>query len=613
MKAVALVALFWAGCVLAQSMEDWVEASAQPEELQAWLDELRQRPLDLNGARLDELAGLPFFDERTANSLIKERDRRGYFASLDEVLLVESLNKSQREALREFAGIDVGERHKVHIRSVAGIARTSGREISPSDYWSSERADFYSGDHCTGYAFLKRKTGDADFARNAAAGIGFRSADETAEIFLGDYQYEAGTGLLFASSSGMANWVSSFDAPGPGKVRDFSLRPSSNRVSLCRGAAAALTRSSVRLSLLFSQSPRDAVSDSSGPIRLSEGQTPSSAELAQARRDRVREDLVGASGEVRRAKWRMGAAAAQLRFRPGLGSAEGEFDVPQFAGRKLKMGSVFGAMNLGGIDLLTEIAKSDPGGMAHQSAVAVGSKRAGISAYYLYAAEDFFSPHGNLWGGFAATPVNAQVSGVRIRSAWEKHSLYVNAALSRTPFRTESQPLRKYGGELNARWRTILFMPLETEVLLSRKWREDAADTEPVPAVGIDRARCDFAYTDLPTQYRIRLEVCSALRSYRSHRALGSLVFIQAKSRWRDWEGFGRLTMFHRETGDVSMPVFENALPGSYPLTTLGGSGSRIALMVSRKLSQTRLAVKVAHTRAESNATEFALEVSYGR
>lgn len=99
MKALLLILVVCGilSAVRAQIVEDWIESSENPEELKAWLDQLREHPLDLNHATLADLEDLPFFEYQRIQFLLQERDALGGFSNINQVLALDFLTEPQRQ------------------------------------------------------------------------------------------------------------------------------------------------------------------------------------------------------------------------------------------------------------------------------------------------------------------------------------------------------------------------------------------------------------------------------------------------------------------------------------------------------------------------------------
>jgi competence protein ComEA len=61
--------------------------------------------LDLNTATLDQLDELPGIGPATAQAIIEERDRRGGFTSVDELLDVRGIGPAKLEDLRDLVTV----------------------------------------------------------------------------------------------------------------------------------------------------------------------------------------------------------------------------------------------------------------------------------------------------------------------------------------------------------------------------------------------------------------------------------------------------------------------------------------------------------------------------
>jgi len=293
-------------------------------------------------------------------------------------------------------------------------------------------------------------------------------------------------------------------------------------------------------------------------------------------------------------------------------------EILDFSGRELKVGSVFGRASFLGAEISSELAASDPGGVAHQTGLAWHDERAAIALYHVEAAADFHSPRSKLWGGFGEKAANEHVTGARFGLTWLRHQLSVSAGTGRTPFHTGSSSLPRRDADLELRWRSTLEGPVNLALLLGRRWREETSASSPVIGVKVDRARTDvfIRVGDSPLEYRLRAEIRSASREQRASHALGTLLFVQAKWMTGGTTVFGRVTTFSLESSDVAVQLYENALRGTYPLVPLSGRGSRAALTVSRHWRSLRLAAKAAlsrrsETQGDEHDAELGLEIGY--
>jgi hypothetical protein len=613
---VPLLLLLLATATLAQSLDDWVESSADPQELQAWWDDLRQNPLDLNRAAAEEIARLPLFDRAATQAVVSARRERGGFGSLDEALNLPSLTPAQRDVLRALTTVELPRRWRADISAMGGAEGRNHARFAP-DHWSSRLRAIFRGEQQRGFLFGIRDAGGRDLFAETSFGIELDQPAVGTRWLMGDFQCETGTGLVFASPFGMGQWLASSDALGPGQTRGLDLRPSSNRRLVLRGAATEIRRGPLDVMLVGNWSRRDAAIGDSVAARLTEGESAAGEELAAAREGQVEERLVGASAQLNSRTVLAGAAGYTARFDPPL-APDASDALPGLRGSDLQVGSVFVSAGGARLNLTSEFAASNPGGVAHQTAVSCRGQRVGLALYHVRADEDFFSPRSVQWDGFGTAAQNAEVTGVRIQAIWPRHTLAAALSTSRTPFRTATSPLTKGASSLETHWRAALSAQSELHLRLTRRWNEDASENAAAPEVTTDAARAELRLGDDQQTFRVRFELRSAHRDRDADRKLGSLLFVQGTQRTRWLEVTARLTVYHLENSDVAMQVYELPLRGEYPLVTLSGSGGRATLVLARDWPGFRTAAKVAHGRrsaadGDHDELTFGLEFTYRR
>ncbi|MBU1983268.1 hypothetical protein KJ815_02545, partial [bacterium] len=468
-----------------------------------------------------------------------------------------------------------------------------------------------------GYVALTRPAGDTEGFRQVNAALDLPATATRPRVVVGDFQFETGTGLVFASAYGVSNWLSSSDVVAPSLSRGLSVRPSSDRRSLFRGGVLLARRSRVEIALLGSVSQLDAALTDGEAERITEGESYSSAELERARSDQVEERLTGAclQGDTRFA--RIGIAGYRAMYAPDFAPTADITSPPRLAGDELEVGSLFLSGHVARTELATEWAGSRPGGMAHQSALTIHAERSALTFYHIQADADFFSPRSRIWGGFAEEAANQRTTGVRIGAGWPGQVFTADASAANTPFRTSTSPLSRSSAKFDVRWQWTAPEPVSVELLAGRRWREDASELDPAEGIRVDRGRADVTLR-LQNEYRARLEVRSAARDSRSGNSLGTLLFVQTKTEVGRFRVFARVTLFNLEDDDVAMSVYENTVWGAYPIVPLSGSGRRAAVMVSRRWSGVTVSGKLAHgynmsSTGRNDALEMALELAYRR
>ena len=117
-------------------------ASEVWEEAYEQLCEMEQHPLDINSATREQLEALLFLSSQQVEELMEYRDRYGAMKSLGELLMIRSLDYTQRRMLSHF--VYVGEEPERGFPSLPDMAKYGHHELM-----ATTRIPFYKrkGDH----------------------------------------------------------------------------------------------------------------------------------------------------------------------------------------------------------------------------------------------------------------------------------------------------------------------------------------------------------------------------------------------------------------------------------------------------------------------------------
>jgi hypothetical protein len=602
-------------CVAAttgQSLEDWIEQTDHPDDLHEWIEELRREPLDLNAATLEQIALLPLFDQQSAQKIITQREQIGSFRSLQDVLAGTSLTGGQRQVVRELTTMmgPLGSAPP-RARGYLTVEQRGASNGKTSLAKSTARLQaVLHHERQSGYVFVRRQADDADVIHQTAVGLEIRPQGIGGRVLLGDFQYEAGTGLVFASAFGMANWLSAPNGVRPDETRGLVLRPSSDRQMLLHGGAVSLASDWAEAVVVGSTTGLDAALNNGAVERVTEGEAASS-ELAAARRDQLRETLAGFSVVVKQKNWRVGSTGYYSHFSPMLAASDA--NALDLSGDHLKMGSLFAQTRVADLTAVGEVATSNPGGQAWQAAAAWNREPISMSVWHVRADPDFHSPRSQVWGGYGAQANNLDASGIRLRATAQHHVWWLSASAENTPFRTSRAPLGLNSSDVEMRWTIRLTGAMDGEILAGRNRRGEASVDAPARDVRVDRARCEVRFHD-QEDYKIRFELRAAHGD--DLRQTGTLLFVQAKTQVSKFDVFGRLTYFHLDGSELNTAVYEMTPAGSYPLVALAGRGTRATVLIRRRWSSLMAAAKIAVTEragvdADQRKMDAAITLSY--
>jgi competence ComEA-like helix-hairpin-helix protein len=119
----------WPGAYLEEGGDEGSSLDATgsgPEDNR--LEELREKPIDLNRAQEDDLRELPGVDRVLARRILRERARRGKFASVQDLEQVPGFDGLKLEAVRPFVMV---REKKRRVSGFSGDTRVRVRNVNP--------------------------------------------------------------------------------------------------------------------------------------------------------------------------------------------------------------------------------------------------------------------------------------------------------------------------------------------------------------------------------------------------------------------------------------------------------------------------------------------------
>ena len=270
-----------------EHLEELAEAGIDLSELNAGMQDLLEKPLNINSAQRSDLKKLVFLNDMQIRNLIDYRNKYGEFISIYELKHVDGLEmntirnimpfvrvRAAREQEYSIKGLLHG-RHKLLFRCQRKLLESAGyRKVSDS-MLSESPGSYYLGDPSRLYlryrymipgklslGFLVEKDpGEELFTRAYGPDLlSFHAAFEgkgiLRQVIAGDFHARFGQGLVFWSGlsfSGGSN-PSSIKRYAPG----ISPNTSANENTFLRGTAIQLGWKRIRLTSLFSKKKVDA-------------------------------------------------------------------------------------------------------------------------------------------------------------------------------------------------------------------------------------------------------------------------------------------------------------------------------------------------------------------
>ncbi|GAB4375494.1 MAG: helix-hairpin-helix domain-containing protein [Calditrichia bacterium] len=177
---------------------DWLE----------WLWELRENPLNLNEATLNELNRIPFLPSTVAEEIINYRQRNKGFRSLSELKSVEGLSEELFDALSLFVTVKgVSPKFSLISRTQTRLEYPQRRGYREKQYqaplYAQNKLLFGLGPTFSGGVTLEKDAGEVAYLDHRSFYLHYQNLRKTFSLIAGDYQVRMGSGLVLWSVYGM--------------------------------------------------------------------------------------------------------------------------------------------------------------------------------------------------------------------------------------------------------------------------------------------------------------------------------------------------------------------------------------------------------------------------
>jgi len=183
------------------------DENANDAEWLEYLWELREHPLDLNRATLQDLNRIPFLSPFLARSIIKYRQKKGDFRSPADLMEIENMTDEIREALMHFATIGKSRSktnllYRIQTRLESPLREGYRKKYYTNPLYIQHRLSFHGGEHFTGGLILEKDAGESDHLDFSSFHLQYQGPGRSFSILAGDYQMRIGCGLALWSVYG---------------------------------------------------------------------------------------------------------------------------------------------------------------------------------------------------------------------------------------------------------------------------------------------------------------------------------------------------------------------------------------------------------------------------
>lgn len=429
-------------------LEDLDDDAGDPTQLAELLAELREHPLDLNAASVEDLAHIPAFGPALARAIVRYRASSGPFDAVDEIRAVRGVTEDVFGAARPYLTISPsqGVRHPSLSHLFSALAfewiQRAGRRLDLGrGYDDDTTRTTYAGSPDRLYTRLRARamrrlslnltlekdpgerfawspaTGAYGFD-HATAHFALRDFGRLKTLILGDYVANFGQGVVLWRSSAFGKGrepVRPVVRSGSGLVPYGSteenrfFRGLAATVDLTAGFSASAFASRRTLDATVAEADtmaEESFEDLGDATALSESglhRTPT--ELA--RKDVVREEALGGALDAEIGPVRVGVVGYHSRFDRPFSPGEAPYQRFLFAGRRATMAGAYASVFLGEAHVFGEIARAPNASVGGVGGLTIRlSNRAEVIVLARHYPRDFVSLHGFAFGERNGTTAN---------------------------------------------------------------------------------------------------------------------------------------------------------------------------------------------------------------
>ncbi len=635
-----------------ETLDDDTGDAAQLAELLAALED---DPLNLNAATAEELAQIPAFSPLLARAIVRFRETKGAFDSLDALRAVEGVTEALLLAARPYLSLHATPPRPRGLRAIVKTLRfellqRAGRRLDLGrGYRRDDARTTYAGSPDRFYTRLRARS-NSHFSLNltlekdpgerfawdpstrtygfdyVSAHVALQDYGRLEALVVGDYVADFGQGVVL--------WRGSAFGKGREPVRPLAragrgIAPygATDENRFFRGVAATvLLAPGISVSAFASRRRLDAsliepdsaaadlfedLAEASAPARSGLHRTPTEV----GRKDAVREDLVGANAAFRFGQSRLGVVGYHSRFdrpfRPGTARHQRFL----FAGDRATIVGTYASLFLGNVHLFGEAARSTEGPAGGLGGVALRLAR-GAEAVVLarHFPRDFVSLHGYAFGerNGATNNETGYYVGLQLRlgPSWRLAAYFDQY---RFPWARFGVPRPSAGHDALVliehrprRWLTVYLQGRTETKEAGTRWIDEQGRT--LDALRAETRQSLRLHVDYRFSPRLRLRArVEGVRFAAQPSPDGYGVVLYQDVRWLPTATLHlavRLALFDTDGFDTRVFTYEDDLRYTFSVPAFSGRGQRAyALARWRPLARLTLEAKATMTRFEDART----------
>lgn len=580
-------------------LEEQAESS-EASELIEQLRHLREHPLNLNTATLQDILQLPDMTNRIGKAILTRRTETGTFKKIDDLLQIDGIDADIFERIKPYITI-----RSANIRSRNQFAISVRNRVN--DFIDTP-AGFQNGTYHDSPKKIynrvliqlqpKIKTGfltEKDSGENNLTDLSLFFTDlrvtKNARFIVGDYQFEAGQGLVLWSPYGFSK---SSDTIFPIKkhARNIQGYTSTNENAFFRGAAMSFKGRLATITTFFSRVKLDATPISNSGISgfPTTGYHRNETELLK--KDRLTETAAGGRIELH---WmpnlRLGTTFYQSNFNKKIESSDLTRKYFAFHGKKNVVYGTDLQLSFNAVEIFSEAARSKNGGKAMLLGSILDYKTLKLALLYRNYDKNFQNFHGY---GFAERNGTTQNEKGYYMGLYYKPlvkiTIHAYYDIFSQPWRTFLQPFPTNGNDFLTQIKYSFKKNIKFTFRYRRKMKQRIQNTlspfgrhiHEFASTEQNQFRLQFDYlTYKKIRFRNRVEynivsINNFDQSRTSSSEIGFLIYQEIRTRlWNKFRMSARWTMFETNSFWSRVFQYESDLPGVLTNRALFGRGSR--------------------------------------
>lgn len=586
------------------------------------MQELRENPIDINRAGVEELQRIPFITQVLIHSIIRQRKEKGSFRSLQDFRSRLHIEPELWLKIKPYISIKKNRFRDISLQVRSRFQRNYSNQIDynslyPGSAWKMyQRIKVYQEDIFTGGLLIEKDAGETQLIDHLAGFIEFNNVYKNIRLLFGNYYLKSGQGLIAWSPYGFSKGaypVYSVKKNASG-FRGYTSTDENNYLT---GGAADITLGAFRFLLFASGTRLDASFNEDGTVKSFPTSGYHRTEYEKKSKQRVTEGLGGIRATVTTKYGEVGASYLTIRYSHTVKKNSGEKNLFSFTGHRNFLAGLDFDLCFDRCNVFGEIAGCGTNSTALLTGCVFDVHRVRGVLIYRNFSPRFYNPHGQ---GFGSSSVRNE-TGINVGLSVKIYKYKINMMFDfyTRPWRSYFTPVPVSGDDLYLWITRRIIKQVKMKCIFKFKRKEDY-DTytllNGIPSEILKTQHQNSIQLDILSKFhQIKLKSRIALNhiydtyiqeewGYKHTNETGFLFFqdmdfasldpLHIRFRW---------VRFKTDSYVSRIYEFENDLPGSFSIPFLYGEGYRWYVITQIKIKKhLEVTVKYRETRMSKSS-----------